>query len=98
MKLVNIGMNRTCLFLFGVGAATLEDLQLDEAEGHEAESEPGHDSGEEDQEARDPGVDEPPRRPERYAAEPRRVGLHVPSQHPSRHHGIDHMHRSSLSV
>lgn len=48
MKLENIGMNRTCLFLFGVGAATLEDLQLDEAEGHEAESEPGHDSGEED--------------------------------------------------
>ena len=98
MKLVNIGMNRTCLFLFANGAATLEDLQIDEAEGHEAESEPGHDSGEEDEEARDPGVDEPPRRSERYAAKPRRVRLQVPSQHPSRNHGIDQVHRGSLSV
>ena len=98
VKLVNIGMNRTCLFLFGVGAATLEDLQIDEAEGHEAESEPGHDSGEEDKEARDPGVDEPPRRSERYAAKPRRSRLQVPSQHPCRYRGIDQVHRSSISV
>ena len=89
MKLVNIGMNRTCLFLFANGAATLEDLQIDEAEGHEAESEPGHDSGEEDEEARDPGVDEPPRRSEHNTAKAHRVRLWVPSQHLSHNNDID---------
>lgn len=38
----------------------MEDFEVDETERHEAQSETGHDSGEEDEETRDAGVDTPP--------------------------------------
>ena len=40
------------MLLLGGGAAALEDLEVDEAEGHEAECEPRHDSREDHQKAR----------------------------------------------
>jgi hypothetical protein len=58
-------LDRTSLSLLGVGAAALEDLQLDEAKRHEAEGEPGHDTGEEHEEAGDARVHPPLERPER---------------------------------
>lgn len=50
----------TWLFLLLWGATALEDFEVDETERHEAQSETGHDSGEEDEETRDAGVDTPP--------------------------------------
>ena len=55
---------RTGLALLGGGSAALEDLKLDEAERHEAEGQPRHYPGEEDEEARGAGVDAPPQRSE----------------------------------
>jgi hypothetical protein len=58
------GSDRTSLSLFDVGAAALEDLQLDEAERHESKCEPGHDPCEEHEKAGDARVRPPLQRPE----------------------------------
>lgn len=51
------------LFLCG-GATTLENFKVNEAQRHQAEGETRHDPSEEDKKARNPGIDEPPQRPE----------------------------------
>lgn len=75
--------DRTSLRFLGVCAAALEDLQFHEAERHEAEGEPGHDPGEEHEEAGGARVRPPLERPERgvlpphdqrHRAHPRRRG------------------------
>lgn len=78
------------MLLLGVGATALEDLEIDEAERHEAEREARHYAGEEDQEAGNPRVDVPPDRPERDV----RAEV-APGQHPGQHQPIDQMHLSS---
>lgn len=56
----------TGLFLLGRGATSLENLEVNETEGHEAKGEARHYSGEEHQHAGDPCVHEPPHRTEGY--------------------------------
>ncbi len=54
------------MFLLGGRATALEDLEVDEAQWHEAQSEARHDTCEEDEETRDTGINEPQRISERY--------------------------------
>lgn len=56
---------RTGLLLLGGGATALKNLELDEAQRHEAQREAGHNPGEEHKQTRHPNVDEPPGRRER---------------------------------
>ena len=87
--------DRTSLRLLGVRAAALEDLQLDEAERHEPQGEPGHDPGEEHEEAGGARVRPPLQRPERrvlplhdqrHRAHPRRRGRARRGPRRRRHH------------
>lgn len=80
------------MLYLGGGAATLEDLELDGVEGHQPQGEAGHDAGEQDQEAGDAGVDEPPRRAEAdvVGLEDQVVGRN--HQGPSYRHSVEQQH------
>lgn len=93
MLLLDHRQDSSCLLLLGVGAAALEDLEIDAAERHEAEGEARHDAGEEDQEAGEPGVDEEHDRPEGDLA-PEGGAEVFPGHHPGHHQRIDQMHLS----
>ena len=51
---------RTSLEFLGGGATALEDLEVDDGEGHEAEGEAGHETCEEYEETGESSVREPP--------------------------------------
>jgi len=63
----------------------LKNLEVDETKRHETEGKTGHNAGEEDEETRDSGVDEPPHRSEGYAFVAKHRERVVPRQHPSHH-------------
>lgn len=48
------------MFLLGGRAGALKNLKVDESERHQTQSEAGHDTGEEYEEARNASVNEPP--------------------------------------
>lgn len=65
MLLLHNGQYLSRLLLLGGATAALEDFEVDEVERHQSQGEAGHDPGEEDEQARDAGVEIPRPRPER---------------------------------
>lgn len=59
------GIIMTSLLLLSGSTTSLQNFKLDKAQRHQAQCETRHDPSEEHQQARHPGVHEPPGRPER---------------------------------